>query len=100
LKNRSVVGLAGKPRSGGSQNSAGRGQVLTILQGNSRSIAQKSGETWTGQADLQPISFKSDRLLAVQLTGERVRFHADRGRDLHDFPPGVFLVEGTLPWPA
>jgi hypothetical protein len=36
---------------------------LTILQGNSRSIAQKSGEIWTVQANLQPISFKSDSLL-------------------------------------
>ncbi len=36
---------------------------MTILQGNSRSIAQKSGEICTGQTDLQPISFKSDRLL-------------------------------------
>ena len=34
-----------------------------ILQGNSASIAQKSNEIWTVQADLQPISFKSDRLL-------------------------------------
>jgi len=48
-----------------SENSAGRGQILTILQGNSRSIAQKSGEIWTGQADLQPISFTSDRFLDV-----------------------------------
>jgi hypothetical protein len=47
-----------------SENSAGRGQILTISPGNSRSIAQESGEIWTGQADLQPISFKSDRLLA------------------------------------
>jgi hypothetical protein len=46
-----------------SENLAGRGQILTILQGNNRSIAQKSGEIWTGQANLQPISFKSDRLL-------------------------------------
>ena len=38
---------------------------MTILQGNSRSIAQKSGEIWTGQADLQPIYFKSDRLLGA-----------------------------------
>ena len=36
---------------------------LPVLQVNSRSIDQKSGETGTGQADLQPISFKSDRLL-------------------------------------
>jgi predicted RNA binding protein YcfA (HicA-like mRNA interferase family) len=67
LKNRSVVGLAGKPHSGCSQNSAGRGQILTISPGNSRSIAQESGEIWTGQADLQPIYFKSDRLLGWQL---------------------------------
>ena len=35
-----------------------------LLQGNSSSIAQKSSEIWTVQANLQPISFKSDRLLA------------------------------------
>jgi hypothetical protein len=46
-----------------SENSAGRGQILPVLQVNSRSIDQKSGEICTGQADLQPISFKSDRLL-------------------------------------
>jgi hypothetical protein len=46
-----------------SENSAGRGQILTISPGNSRSIAQESGEIWIGQADLQPIYFKSDRLL-------------------------------------
>jgi hypothetical protein len=45
-----------------SENSAGRGQVLTILPVNSRSIDQESGKIWTGQADLQPISFKSDSL--------------------------------------
>ena len=38
---------------------------MTILQGNSRSIAQKIGEICTVQADLQPISFNSDRLLDV-----------------------------------
>ncbi|WP_211162165.1 hypothetical protein, partial [Aromatoleum petrolei] len=48
-----------------SENSAGRGQILSILQVNSHSIDQESGEIWTAQADLQPISFKSDRLLAV-----------------------------------
>ena len=46
-----------------SENSAGRGQILLVLQVNSRSIDQKSGEIWTAQADLQTISFKSDRLL-------------------------------------
>ncbi|MDD5404801.1 MAG: hypothetical protein PHZ14_09745, partial [Sulfuricella sp.] len=39
---------------------------LPVLQVNSHSIDQKSGEIWTAQADLQPISFKSDRLLATQ----------------------------------
>ena len=38
---------------------------MTILQVNSHSIDQKSGEIWTGQALLQPISFKSDRLLGA-----------------------------------
>ena len=37
---------------------------MPVLQVNSRSIDQKSGKICTGQADLQPISFKSDRLLA------------------------------------
>ena len=35
-----------------------------------------------------------------ELTGERVRFRAARGRDLHDFPLAIFQVAGTLPWPA
>jgi hypothetical protein len=48
-----------------SENSAGRGQILPVLQVNSHSIDQKSGEIWTAQADLQPISFKSDRLLEI-----------------------------------
>jgi hypothetical protein len=46
-----------------SENLTGRGQILTILQVNSHSIDQKSGEICTGQANLQQISFKSDRLL-------------------------------------
>jgi hypothetical protein len=33
-----------------------------ISQGNSHSIAQESSEIWADQVDLQPISFKSDRL--------------------------------------
>ncbi len=56
---------------------------MTILQGNSRSIAQKSGEICTGQADLQPISFKSDRLLdGVRLIAQRLlRLHPLRAAD-------------------
>ena len=77
MKNRSEVVQAGKPQSGCSQNLAGRGQILRafaqrrnaclphlpVLPVNSCSIDQKNGEIWTGQADLQLISFKSDRLL-------------------------------------
>ena len=42
---------------------------MPVLQVNSRSIDQKSGEIWTAQADLQPISFKSDRLLEAPTSG-------------------------------
>ena len=35
-----------------------------------------------------------------ELSGERVRFRAARGRDLHDFPLADFQVAGRLPWPA
>ncbi|MHB9101120.1 MAG: ribosomal protein S18-alanine N-acetyltransferase [Sulfuricella sp.] len=45
-----------------SENSAGREQILPVLQVNSHSIDQENGEIWTGQADLQPIHHKSDRL--------------------------------------
>ena len=36
---------------------------MTILQGNSRTIAQKIGEKWTGGGVSQPTIPKSDRLL-------------------------------------
>jgi hypothetical protein len=42
---------------------AERGQFLMLSQGNSRSIAQESSKKWTVPPFLQPISFKSDRLL-------------------------------------
>ena len=35
-----------------------------------------------------------------ELSGERVRFRAAPGRDLHDFPLGVLQVAGQLPWLA
>jgi len=41
-----------------------RGQISSILQGNSHSITQKSGEIRTEQHVLQPIWVKSDRLLS------------------------------------
>jgi len=46
-----------------SENLTGRSQISSILKGNSSSIARESGGIWIVQADLQPISFKSDRLL-------------------------------------
>ncbi|OJW74879.1 MAG: hypothetical protein BGO62_14635 [Thiobacillus sp. 65-1402] len=42
----------------------------------------------------------SQEVWLCELTGERVRFRAARGRDIHDFPLGVFQVTGKLPWPA
>jgi len=42
---------------------------LSILQGNSYSIAQKSGAIWTVQTDLQQIYPKSDRLLVTGFEG-------------------------------
>src|SRR6266516_6853715 len=48
-----------------SENSYGRGQILSILQVNSCSIGQESGEIWTVQTDLQQIYPKSERLLEV-----------------------------------
>ncbi len=42
-----------------SENSAGRGQFLTISPGNSRTIAQESGKKWTMQTDSQPISLQA-----------------------------------------
>ncbi|MHB1291851.1 MAG: 16S rRNA (uracil(1498)-N(3))-methyltransferase [Sulfuricella sp.] len=55
-----------------SENSAGRGQILPVLQVNSHSIDQKSGEIWTAQADSQPIHHESDRFL-VQQDGAELR---------------------------
>jgi hypothetical protein len=51
---------------------------LSILLGNSCSVAQKNGGIWTGQMDLQQISPKSDSLLGLYLP---------------KFPPG--LAQGT-----
>jgi hypothetical protein len=48
-----------------SENSAGQGQILSILQVNSRSIDQESGEIWTVQTNLQQIYSKSDSLPEV-----------------------------------
>lgn len=48
---------------------------MTILQVNSYSIDQKSGEICAGQADLQPISFKSDRLLGSKQSRSHLSFN-------------------------
>src|SRR5512140_3296691 len=46
-----------------SENSVGRGQILSILKVNSCSIDQESGEIWTVQTDLQQIYSKPLSLL-------------------------------------
>jgi len=50
-----------------SEKVTGRRQILRILKANSCSIGRKSDAIWTGQTLLQPISFKSDRLLVTFL---------------------------------
>ncbi len=35
-----------------------------------------------------------------ELTAEHVRFHPVHSRDDHDFPLGIFRVNGKLPWPS
>src|SRR3972149_2554588 len=62
---------------------AERGQILSVWQVNSVSIDKKSGEIWTAQADLQPISFKSDRLLGLI----KVRTMEPGWDTLHESPP-------------
>jgi hypothetical protein len=51
---------------------------LSILQGNSCSIAQKSGEIWTVQTDLQQIYPKSDRILGGPVHSDPVPSSAAR----------------------
>jgi len=64
---RSLSGLGSR-----SENSTGRGQILSILLGNSCSIDQKNGGIWTGQMDLQQICPKPDRLLGSRKPEEAV----------------------------
>jgi len=68
---RSLSGLKNR-----SEKVAGRGQILTNSQANSRSIGQEGGEIWIGQALLQPISFKPDRLLAACRTFIEITRHS------------------------
>jgi hypothetical protein len=49
-----------------SEKFAATGQILPTLQRQYRDIDQKGGEIWTEQRILQPITPKSDRLLARQ----------------------------------
>jgi len=51
-----------------SENRPQRGQFLPLSLGNSRTIAQESGEKWAGAVGLQPVIPKSDRLLAPAYT--------------------------------
>ena len=55
-----------------SENSAGRGQISSIFWSIVILLTKKLAEYGLGQADLQPISFKSDRLLAWALTREEL----------------------------
>jgi hypothetical protein len=56
-----------------SENSPARGQILTVLHRQYRDIAQKTGEICTGLADLQPMLFKSDRLLVFNFKNLRIQ---------------------------
>ena len=60
---------------------------MTILQGNSCSITQKSGELWTVQTDLQQIYPKSDRLLVDSRDAELSQ---------HDIRYSVFLYSSQV----
>jgi len=67
---------------------------LPVLQVNSRSIDQKSGEIWTAQADLQPISFKSDRLLVGRRMKALVKTRPEPGIWPGSVPILAQLVNG------
>lgn len=54
---------------------------------------------FTPRALARPDPVSQDAWLC-ELSGERVRFRAARGREVHDFPLGLFAVAGRLPWPA
>lgn len=70
---------------------AERGKRLTILKANSRSIGkqEKSGETWTVQVLLQPISLKSDRRPA--------RGSGSRHTGLRSRPGNIWQSRGHAP---
>jgi len=63
--------------------SSGRGQILPILQVNSRFIAQKNGKACTIQAGLQPVPCKSNRLLWIT-DGQLVAIASDRQQTEHN----------------
>jgi uncharacterized protein with HEPN domain len=63
-----------------------------VLQGNSSSIAQKNSEIWTVQTNLQPISFKSDRLPDILDAIDRIRLIESRGSIVDD----VVLYDAPL----
>ncbi|MDQ3259189.1 MAG: hypothetical protein M3Q00_00140, partial [Pseudomonadota bacterium] len=73
---------------------------MTISPGNSGSIAQESGEIRTAPRLLQPISFKSDRLLGL------ARICAASGVTPSGLPPrydfikrrplGAILINGMI----
>jgi len=60
---------------------------LSILQGNSCSIDQKSGGIWTVQMDLQQIYPKYDRLLGGT--------HEDARNNAEDAPTKITVIVAT-----
>jgi len=65
-----------------SENGPRRGQFLPVSPGNSRTIAQESGEKWTGAVLSQPTIPKSDRLLGASWNWSRVAVIAREWDDL------------------
>ena len=102
-----------------SEKEAERGQILTISPGNSRSIAQESGEIrgsprlatglgpWTTQPLLQPISFKSDRPLgpreefkreAIKLVNVQGLYIAEASKKLDTGWPTAIASKSLRTW--
>ena len=67
---------------------------------NGCSIEQKSGEIWTGQTLLQPISFKSARLIELQLDFQSLKLVIENSRstaNLNSAPQGRTVSRNTDP---
>jgi len=62
-----------------------------------RKPAPASRFTPKALAKMEPVSQEA-RL--CELSAERVRFRAARGRERHDFSLDMFQMAGRLPWPV